>query len=71
MNQIDLKGRMAVITGGAQGIGYAIVSAIGRARPSEVWTYVALITIVSIVLYNLVALLEESVLAKFGHSKSR
>ena len=23
MNQIDLKGRVAVITGGAQGIGYA------------------------------------------------
>ncbi|MEN9955236.1 MAG: hypothetical protein RLY34_43 [Actinomycetota bacterium] len=52
-----------------QGIGYAIVSAIGRARPSEVWTYVALITVVSIVLYNLVALLEEYVLAKFGHAK--
>lgn len=50
-----------------QGIGYAIVSAIGRARPSEVWTHVALITIVSIILYNIVALLEESVLAKFGH----
>jgi hypothetical protein len=30
---------------------------------------VALITVVSIVLYNVVALLEESVLAKFGHSK--
>lgn len=52
-----------------QGIGYAIVSAIGRARPSEVWTYVALITVVSIVLYNVVALLEDSVLAKFGHVK--
>lgn len=52
-----------------QGIGYAIVSAIGRARPSEVWTYVALITVVSIVLYNVVAMLEESVLAKFGHAK--
>ena len=24
MNQIDLKGRVAVITGGAQGIGYAV-----------------------------------------------
>lgn len=51
-----------------QGIGYAIVSAIGRARPSEVWTYVALITIVSIILYNIVALLEDSVLAKYGHT---
>lgn len=54
-----------------QGIGYAIVSAVGRARPSEVWTYVALITVVSIVLYNVVALLEESVLAKFGHATSK
>src|ERR1700679_3298182 len=26
MNQIDLKGRHAVVTGGAQGIGFAIVS---------------------------------------------
>jgi ABC-type nitrate/sulfonate/bicarbonate transport system permease component len=51
-----------------QGIGYAIVSAIGRARPSEVWTYVALITVVSIVLYNIVAMLEESVLTKYGHT---
>lgn len=54
-----------------QGIGYAIVSAIGRARPSEVWTYVALITVVSIVLYNIVAMLEESVLAKYGHNTTR
>lgn len=54
-----------------QGIGYAIVSAIGRARPSEVWTHVALITIVSIILYNIVALLEESVLAKFGHAAAK
>jgi ABC-type nitrate/sulfonate/bicarbonate transport system permease component len=54
-----------------QGIGYAIVSAIGRARPSEVWTYVALITIVSIVLYNIVAMLEESVLAKYGHNTAK
>ncbi len=51
-----------------QGIGYAIVSAIGRARPSEVWTYVALITVVSIVIYNIVAMLEESVLAKYDHN---
>ena len=54
-----------------QGIGYAIVSAIGRARPSEVWTYVALITVVSIVLYNILAMLEESVLAKYGHQTSK
>jgi 3-oxoacyl-[acyl-carrier protein] reductase len=26
MNQIDLKGRKAVVTGGAQGIGFSIAS---------------------------------------------
>jgi NAD(P)-dependent dehydrogenase (short-subunit alcohol dehydrogenase family) len=35
MNQIDLKGRVAVVTGGAQGIGYATAQrccAVGRRR---------------------------------------
>lgn len=54
-----------------QGIGYAIVSAIGRAKTSEVWAYVAVITIVSVLIYNLVSLLEESVLAKFGQNNQR
>lgn len=52
-----------------QGIGYAIVSAIGRAKTSEVWAYVVVVTIASILIYNLVALLEESVLSKYGHVK--
>jgi 3-oxoacyl-[acyl-carrier protein] reductase len=30
MNQIDLKGRVAVITGGAQGIGYAVAERMAR-----------------------------------------
>jgi ABC-type nitrate/sulfonate/bicarbonate transport system permease component len=50
-----------------QGIGYGIVSAVGRAKANEVWAYVVVITVVSIVLYNVVALIEESVLARFGH----
>lgn len=49
-----------------QGIGYAIVSAIGRAKTAEVWSYVAVITIISVLIYNLVSLLEDSVLAKYG-----
>lgn len=52
-------------TGG--GIGYGIVSAVGRAKANEVWAYVVVITLVSIVLYNVVALIEDSVLARFGH----
>ena len=47
------------------------MSVSGRAPPSEVWTYVALITVVSIVIYNIVAMFEESVLAKYGHSTAK
>ena len=49
------------------GIGYGIVSAVGRAKAGEVWSYVVVITLVSIILYNLVELIEDSVLAKYGH----
>ena len=38
MNQIDLKGRVAVITGGAQGIGYACAERMRRSGASvELW----------------------------------
>lgn len=49
-----------------QGIGYAIISAIGRAKTSEVWAYVVVITLVSILLYNLVGLIESYVLKRFS-----
>jgi ABC-type nitrate/sulfonate/bicarbonate transport system permease component len=49
-----------------QGIGYGIISAVGRARTDEVWAYVATITAVSIVLYNLVALFEGYILKKYA-----
>lgn len=49
-----------------RGIGYGIISAFGRAKINEVWADVVVITIVSIVLYNLVGLLESFVLARFG-----
>ncbi|HEY7796760.1 MAG TPA: ABC transporter permease [Microbacteriaceae bacterium] len=49
-----------------QGIGYGIISAVGRARTDEVWAYVATITVVSIVLYNLVALFESYILKKYA-----
>jgi ABC-type nitrate/sulfonate/bicarbonate transport system permease component len=53
------------------GIGYGIVSAVGRAKAGEVWSYVVVITLVSIILYNLVELIEDSVLAKFGHATKK
>lgn len=51
-----------------QGIGYGIISAVGRAKTSEVWAYVVVITLVSILLYNLVGLMENYVLSKFGQT---
>lgn len=49
-----------------KGIGYGIISAVGRAKADEVWAYVATITLVSIVLYNLVALFEAYILKKYA-----
>lgn len=51
-----------------QGIGYGIISAVGRAKTNEVWAYVVVITVVSILLYNLVGLLENYVLSRFGQT---
>lgn len=51
-----------------QGIGYGIISAVGRAKTGEVWAYVVVITLVSILLYNLVGLMENYVLSKFGQT---
>jgi ABC-type nitrate/sulfonate/bicarbonate transport system permease component len=53
------------------GIGYGIVSAVGRAKANEVWAYVVVITLVSILLYNLVALIEDFVLERFGFTKAK
>jgi len=47
-----------------QGIGYGIISAAGRAKFNEVWADVVVITAVSIVLYNIVAIIESYVLAR-------
>ena len=49
-----------------QGIGYGIISAVGRAKTNEVWAYVVVITLVSIVLYNLIGLFETYVLKRFA-----
>lgn len=49
-----------------QGIGYGIISAVGRAKTNEVWAYVVVITLVSILLYNLIGLFENYVLKRFS-----
>jgi ABC-type nitrate/sulfonate/bicarbonate transport system permease component len=52
------------------GVGYAIVSAVSRARNNEVWALVVVITLVSIILYSVVALLEEAMLKRSGPAAS-
>ena len=49
-----------------QGIGYGIISAVGRAKTNEVWSYVVVITLVSILLYNLIGLFETYILKRFA-----
>jgi len=49
-----------------EGIGRAIVSAMGQAKISEVWALGVVITAVSIVLYMLVGLAESLILARMG-----
>ena len=53
-----------------KGIGYAIISAVSRARNNEVWASVVVITLVSIILYTVVALLEEAMLRRSGRLPS-
>jgi ABC-type nitrate/sulfonate/bicarbonate transport system permease component len=52
-----------------EGIGYAIVSNVARARYDEVWAAVVVVTVASILLYSLVSLLESVVNARSGGSR--
>jgi ABC-type nitrate/sulfonate/bicarbonate transport system permease component len=53
-----------------KGVGYAIISAVSRARNNEVWALVVVITLVSIILYTIVALLEDAMLRRSGQGAS-
>ncbi|UZN02466.1 ABC transporter permease [Cellulomonas sp. S1-8] len=56
-------------TGG--GIGYGVVSAVGRAQNTKVWALVVVVTLASLVLYTLAQLVEQWVLARFGPAAGR
>ncbi|WP_249670604.1 MULTISPECIES: ABC transporter permease [Cellulomonas] len=56
-------------TGG--GIGYGVVSAVGRAQNTKVWALVVVVTVASLVLYTLAQLLEQWVLSRFGPAAGR
>lgn len=49
-----------------QGIGYGVVSALGRAQNTTVWALVVVITLVSLALYTVAQVLEQVVLARMG-----
>ncbi|BCW68985.1 ABC transporter permease subunit [Arthrobacter sp. NicSoilB8] len=53
-----------------KGIGYAIISAVSRARNNEAWAAVLVITLVSIILYAIVATLEDVMLRRSGQAPS-
>lgn len=54
-----------------EGIGYGVVSAVGRAQNTKVWALVVVVTLASLVLYTLAQLLEQWVLARFGPAAGR
>ncbi len=53
------------------GIGYGVVSALGRAQNTLVWALVVVITLVSLVLYTIAQVVEASVLARYGTDPGR
>lgn len=54
-----------------EGIGYGVVSALGRAQNDKVWALVVVVTVVSLVLYTLAQAVEELVLARTGSAPRR
>lgn len=54
-----------------EGIGYGVVSAIGRAQNTLVWALVVVVTVTSLLLYTLAQLLETFVLARYGKEGGR
>lgn len=57
--------------GSGDGVGYAVVSAVGRAQNTLVWSLVIVITLVSLALYTLAQVIESIVLARFGQGPTR
>lgn len=54
-----------------QGVGYGVVSALGRAQNTKVWALVVVITFVSLLLYTVAQLVEAFVLSRFGQEAGR
>jgi ABC-type nitrate/sulfonate/bicarbonate transport system permease component len=57
--------------GTGDGVGYEVVSALGRAQNTKVWALVIVITFVSLFLYTIAQVVESFVLARFGTEAGR
>jgi ABC-type nitrate/sulfonate/bicarbonate transport system permease component len=57
--------------GSGEGLGSSLIKAIPRYQYNELWASVAIVTIVSILLYAVVGVLENIVLARFGPDAGR
>lgn len=57
--------------GSGEGLGSSLIKAIPRYQYNELWASVAIVTIVSILLYAVVGVLENLVLARFGPDAGR
>jgi ABC-type nitrate/sulfonate/bicarbonate transport system permease component len=53
-----------------EGIGYAIVAAVGESRISAVWALAVLITLATLLTYQLVSVVESAVLARMGFTQA-
>ena len=56
--------------GTGDGVGYAVVSALGRAQNTKVWALIIVITFVSLVLYTIAQVVESFVLARFAPERA-
>lgn len=54
-----------------EGVGYGVVSAVGRSQNTKVWALVVVITLATIVLYTIAQAVENAVLARYGKDAGR
>jgi len=54
-----------------KGLGYLMLQSVAMFQTDRLWTAVAIVTVASVVLYNIIAAVEQSVLAKYAPGQDR
>ncbi len=54
-----------------KGLGYLMLQAVSMFQTDRLWTAVAIVTLASVILYNIISAIEKSVLAKYAPNASR